>query len=102
MESQKEVRRNHFSNIHISKAEITRQMAKHAVLLFSHKPENALKAFCYYFTLLAPLGEASYQTEPSAEPPVNSEWPIQTSYSRWGDGMTTMGQPTGIPKFTII
>lgn len=46
-----QVRRNHFPNIHISEAEMKRQIAEHPVLCFSHKPENALKAFCCYFTL---------------------------------------------------
>lgn len=68
--------RNHSPNIHINKAEIKRQIAKHAALLFSHKPEHALKELYYYLTLLAPLGEASYQTEPSVEPPINYECPI--------------------------
>lgn len=64
------MRRNHFSNIHISNAEIKRQMAKHPVLLFSHKPENALKAL---FHSINTIRKVSFQYEPGVKPPINSE-----------------------------
>ena len=67
---QTQMRRNHFPNIHISKAEIKRQMAKHPVLLFSHKPENALKAL---FHSINTIREVFYQYEPGVQPPVNFE-----------------------------
>lgn len=63
------MRRNQFSNIHISGAEIKRQTAKHPVLLFSHMPENSLKALFHSIN----MREVSLQYEPGVEPPVNSE-----------------------------
>lgn len=73
------MRANHWPHPRSSEAEHKRLMAEHPARLFSHKPENALRAFCRYFTPLAPLGEASSRTEPSVEPPVNSEGLIQAS-----------------------
>ena len=59
MGRQKQVKRNYFHNIHISKAKIKRQIDKHPVLCFSYKTENALESFLlFFYSILAPVREA--------------------------------------------
>lgn len=96
------MRRNHFPNIHISKAEIKRQIAKHPVLCFSHKPEKCPKSILLLFhSLLAPLGEASCQTEPRVGPLGNTKSLIRGTVDQ-GDGGINMGRPKDIQEFTEI
>lgn len=88
-----------FLIVTLAKLSLKDKLPNTCSVLFSQARKCAKSILLLFYSLLAPLGEASYRTLPSMEPPANSEWLIPGIVDR-ENGVINMRRLTDIEDLT--